>query len=50
MLVLKNLFSLFQIKKEIKKYFYNDSFYKKIIKKKVKTKDLKLEFSKISKI
>ena len=27
-------------KKIIKKYFYNDSFYKKIIKKKIKTKDL----------
>ncbi len=27
-------------KKIIKKYFYNDSFYKKKIKKKIKTKDL----------
>ena len=36
-------------KKEIKKYFYNDSFYKKIIKKKNKNKRLKLEFAKIRK-
>lgn len=36
-------------KKEIKKYFYNDSFYKNIIKKKSKDKRLKLEFSKIRK-
>ncbi len=36
-------------KKAIKKYFYNDSFYKKIIKKKNKNKNLKLEYAKIKK-
>ena len=34
------IFIISSKKKEIKKYFHNDSFYKKIIKKKVKTKDL----------
>ena len=34
------IFIISSKKKEIKKYFYNDSFYKKIIKKKIKTKDL----------
>ena len=33
-------------KKEIKKYFYNDSFYKKIIKKKIKTIDLEWNLQK----
>ena len=33
-------------KKAIKKYFYNDSFYKKIIKKKIKTKILNLNMQK----
>ena len=43
------IFIISRKKKEIKKYFYNDSFYKKIIKKKSKDKRLKLEFSKIKK-
>ena len=34
------IFIISRKKKEIKKYFYNDSFYKKIIKKKIKTIDL----------
>ena len=36
-------------KKLIKRYFYNDSFYKKIIKKKRNDKRVKYEFSKIKK-
>jgi len=43
------IFIISSKKKEIKKYFYNDSFYKKIIKKKSKDKRLRLEFSKIKK-
>ena len=43
------IFIISDKKKEIKKYFYNDNFYKKIIKKKNKDKRLKLEFSKIRK-
>jgi UTP--glucose-1-phosphate uridylyltransferase len=43
------IFIISSKKKEIKKYFYSDSFYKKIIKKKNKNKRLKLEFSKIRK-
>ena len=43
------IFIISRKKKEIKKYFYNDSFYKKIIKKKNKDKRLRLEFSKIKK-
>jgi UTP--glucose-1-phosphate uridylyltransferase len=43
------IFVISNKKKEIKKYFYNDSFYKKIIKKKNKNKRLKLEFAKIKK-
>ena len=43
------IFIISRKKKEIKKYFYNDSFYKKIIKKKSKDKRLRLEFSKIKK-
>ena len=43
------IFIISNKKKEIKKYFYNDSFYKKIIKKKSKDKRLKKEFSKIKK-
>ena len=43
------IFVISNKKKDIKKYFYNDSFYKKIIKKKGKDKRLKLEFSKIRK-
>ena len=43
------IFIISNKKKEIKKYFYSDSFYKKIIKKKSKDKRLKQEFSKIRK-
>ena len=43
------IFIISNKKKEIKKYFYSDSFYKKIIKKKNKDKRLKLEYSKIKK-
>ena len=43
------IFIISNKKKEIKKYFYNDSFYKKIIKKRSKDKRLKLEFLKIRK-
>ena len=43
------IFIISNKKKEIKKYFYNDSFYKKIIKKNNKDKRLKLEFAKIRK-
>ena len=43
------IFIISNKKKGIKKYFYNDSFYKKIIKKKSKDKRLRLEFSKIKK-
>ena len=43
------IFIISSKKKEIKKYFYNDSFYKKIIKKNNKNKRLKLEFEKIKK-
>ena len=43
------IFIISKKKKEIKKYFYNDSFYKKIIKKRKKDKRLKLEFAKIRK-
>ena len=43
------IFIISNKKKEIKKYFYNDSFYKKIIKKKSKDRRLKLEFAKIKK-
>ena len=43
------IFIISNKKKEIKKYFYSDSFYKKIIKKKGKDKRLKHEFSKIRK-
>ena len=43
------IFIISRRKKEIKKYFYNDSFYKKIIKKKNKNNRLKLEFAKIRK-
>ena len=43
------IFIISRKKKEIKKYFYSDSFYKKLIKKKNKNKRLKLEFAKIRK-
>ena len=38
------IFIISNKKKAIKKYFYNDSFYKKIIKKRVRTKDLSENF------
>ena len=40
------IFIISRRKKEIKKYFYNDSFYKKIIKKKIKTIDLEWNLQK----
>jgi UTP--glucose-1-phosphate uridylyltransferase len=43
------IFIISSKKKEIKKYFYSDSFYKKILKKKNKNKRLKLEYAKIKK-
>ena len=43
------IFIISNKKKEIKKYFYSDSFYKKIIKKKNKNNRLRLEFAKIRK-
>jgi len=43
------IFIISRKKKEIKKYFYSDSFYKKIIKKKNKNNRLRMEFAKIRK-
>jgi UTP--glucose-1-phosphate uridylyltransferase len=43
------IFIISNKKKQIKKYFYNDSFYKKIIKEKIKDKRLKREYLKIKK-
>tara|TARA_Y100000590_G_scaffold405590_1_gene494038 strand:+ start:4807 stop:5622 length:816 start_codon:yes stop_codon:yes gene_type:complete len=43
------IFVLSRRKNSIKKYFYNDSFYKKIIKKKPKDKELKKKFLRIKK-
>jgi UTP--glucose-1-phosphate uridylyltransferase len=43
------IFIISNKKKQIKKYFYNDSFYKKLIKEKIKDKRLKLEYLKIKK-
>ena len=43
------IFIISNKKEDIKKYFYKDSFYKKIIKKKGKDKRLKQEFLKIRK-
>jgi len=43
------IFIISKKKKMIKKYFYNDHFYKQLIKKKQKNKSLKLEYSKIKK-
>ena len=45
----KFIFIISNKKKAIKKYFFNDLFYKKIIKENSKDKRLKLEFSKIKK-
>ena len=47
---IKEIIFIISKKKEIiKKYFYSDSFYKKLIKKSKKNKMLKLEYSKIKK-
>ena len=43
------IFVISNKKKMIKKYFYNDSFFKRILKKK-KDKELKLKFLKLKKI
>ena len=43
------IFIISRDKKSIKKYFYKDSFYKKIIKKKRNDRRLKLEYQKIKK-
>ena len=43
------IFIISRKKKEIKKYFYSDSFYKKIIKKKNNDIRLRMEFAKIRK-
>ena len=43
------IFIISKDKEAIKKYFYNDSFYKKIIKKKANDKRLKIEYQKIKK-
>ena len=43
------IFIISNKKKQIKKYFYNDSFYKQIIKKKPKDKRIHLEFLKLKK-
>jgi len=43
------IFIISNKKESIKKYFYSDSFYKKLIKKKNKDKRLKLEYRKIKK-
>ena len=46
----KDIIFVISGKKEIiKRYFYNDSFFKKIIKKKTKDKRLKSEYLKIKK-
>lgn len=43
------IFIISKKKQVIKKYFYNDSFYKNLIKRKKKDKRLKFEYSKIKK-
>ena len=43
------IFIISNKKKIIKRYFYNDNFFKKIINKKSKDKRIKLEYSKIKK-
>jgi len=45
----KVIFIISDKKRNIKNYFYKDSFYKKIIKKKKKDKRIKLEYKKIKK-
>ncbi len=47
---IKEIIFIISTKKQIiKKYFYNDTFFKKMIKKKRKDKKLKFEYSKIKK-
>jgi len=47
---IKEIIFVISAKKQIiKKYFYNDAFFKKMIKRKVNDKKLKLEYSKIKK-
>ena len=43
------IFIISKNKESIKKYFYKDSFYKKLIKKKKVNKNLKAEYNKIKK-
>ena len=43
------IFIISKRKIQIKKYFYNDNFFKKIIKKKGKDKRIKYEYDKIRK-
>ena len=45
----KIIFIISKKKQSIKKYFYSDAFYKKLIKKKRKDKRLQFEYSKIKK-
>jgi len=44
------IFIISNKKKMIKKYFYNDAFFKQIIKKKKNDKNLKLKYAKIKKL
>jgi len=47
---IKEIIFIISTKKQIiKKYFYNDAFFKKMIKKKRKDKRLKFEYTKIKK-
>ena len=43
------IFIISKKKGTIRRYFYNDAFYKRIIKKKIKDRRLKFEYSKIKK-
>ena len=43
------IFIISKKKQMIKEYFYHDKFYRKLLKKKIKDKRLKLEYSKIKK-
>ena len=44
------IFIISNKKKMIKKYFYNDSFFRQILKKKTKDKELRLKYLKIKKL
>ena len=44
------IFIISHKKKSIKKYFYNDTFFKRIIKKKTNDKRLLAEYNKIKKV